>query len=64
MPLTLLARARDLFHRHWTRKAVTPREAAKVLSQAAADIKTARERMHERLRAERDAGMVCGRLAR
>lgn len=52
------------FRKRWTRPTITPSQAAKVLSQAAADIKTARERIHDRLRAERDAGMVCGRMVR
>lgn len=62
--MSLTSRLRDLFSIRWTRPAITPSQAAKVLSQAAADIRTAKERMHDRLKAERDAGMVCGRMAR
>lgn len=61
MPLTMI---RDLFRLKWVRPRISTREAAKVLSQAAADIRTARERTHDRLKAERAAGMVCGRMAR
>lgn len=56
MPLTLSAHL-AAFRKRWLKPApITPTQAAKVLSQAARDVKTAYERTHDRLRAERDAG--------
>lgn len=48
----------------WSKRpapAITTRQAAQILSKAGKDIQTARERLHDQLRAERAAGLVGGK---
>lgn len=55
--MTRTARLLEPFKIRWFKPApITARQAAAVLSKVAADQRTAKERMTDRLRAERDAG--------
>lgn len=70
--MTRIARLRDLLRMRWLRGPVTDHEAGQVLARCGVEAKrraelTIQERkevMTARLRAECEAGLVCGRPAR